>query len=571
MAETTISAAQTGGMLGNNLAAMLRQLGLLLGIAASVALGVAVVMWSQTPNYELLYGSMTDKDVIQVQDALKGENIPYKVDEKTGAVMVAASRLAEARMKLAAAGLPRSASIGYELLDEKQGFGTSQFIEKARYQRALEGELARSIAELNPVRSARVHLAIPKQSVFIRNARKPSASVLVDVYPGRQLDPGQVAAITHLVSASIPNLMTSQVTVVDQHGSLLSGRGDNNEMAQTGWRFDYTRKLEQSYSKRIEDILVPFLGQNGVRAQVTAKLDFSSTEQASETYNPDSPALRSEQLLEETRDTGKAGGIPGALSNQPPGAVTVPETTKAGAKPGATGTQPATGTKGTRRKRSTKNFELDKTISHSRMPMGSIRRLSVAVVVDNIRQTGADGKLTHRQRTPEELARISNLVKEAVGFDAARGDTVNVISNDFTVPPAAEALPEPPIWKQAWVWDIAKQVGGVIFALILAFGILRPFMRAMLKKPPAMVAAEGPALDGPGGQPALPPGATGMAGQTAQLEGPGTAAGGGMQPSQAAMMMSSPSGYEADLKQVTDFVQSEPKLAAQVVKDWVEE
>ncbi len=569
MAETTIDVTEAGGAVGNNLAAMLRQLGLLVGIAASVALGVAVVMWSQTPNYELLYGSMTDKDVMQVQEALKGEHIPYKVDEKTGAVMVASSRLAEARMKLAAAGLPRSASIGYELLEEKQGFGTSQFIEKARYQRALEGELARSIAELNPVRSARVHLAIPKQSVFIRNARKPSASVLVDVYPGRQLAAGQIAAITHLVSASVPNLMTSQVTVVDQHGNLLSGRGDNNDMAQTGWRFDYTRRLEQSYSKRIEDILIPFLGTNGVRAQVTAKLDFSTTEQASETYNPDSPALRSEQLLEERRGASEAGGIPGALSNQPPGAATVPETTKAKATPGA---EPAGGAQGNQRTRSTRNFELDKTISHSRLPMGSIQRLSVAVVVDNDRRVGEDGKIIRRQRTPEELSRITSLVKEAVGFDAVRGDTVNVISSDFTVPPPAEPLPEPPIWKQAWVWDIAKQVGGVIFALIIAFGILRPFMRAMLKRPPVMAAATALAGAGTDGQPALPPGAGGMAGQAAQLEGPGAAgAGGAMQPSQAAVMMSSPSGYEADLKQVTEFVKSEPKLAAQVVKDWVEE
>ena len=260
-------------------ATLLRQAGILVGIAAAVAIGVAVVLWSQTPNYSLLYSSLSDRDLTQVMDALHNANIDYKVQNSSGAILVPSSKVYDARMKLAAAGLPKSASMGFDVLEKDQGFGSSQLAETVRFQHALEQELAKSISGLSNVRSARVHLAIPKPSVFARDRKDPSASVLVDLYPGRMLDDGKVAAITHLVAASVPNLGENAVTVVDQQGHLLTTSDSPENMQVTLARFDYTRKLENNYSKRIEDILTPLVGLDGVKAQVSAEVDFTDTEQ----------------------------------------------------------------------------------------------------------------------------------------------------------------------------------------------------------------------------------------------------------------------------------------------------
>ena len=378
MAENEVAIANTGNPVPPNLvqapgqtAHVLRQAGLLIGIAASVALGVAVVMWSQTPNYSLLFGNLSDRDASAVIESLQGSGIEYKVDEASGGVMIPTAKLHEARMKLAAAGLPKSSSMGFEMLQEEQGFGTSQFIEKARYQRALEGELSRSIAKVANVRSARIHLALPKASVFARDKKDPSASVLLDLYAGRRLDDGQVAAIAHMVAASVPNLTISGVTVVDQSGRLLTRAGGASALAISSERFDYRNRVENSYVKRIESILQPIVGFNDVRAQVTADLDFTSTEQTSETFNPDLPAIRSEQLTEEQR-TGGAGpaGVPGALTNQPPGNATVPEV----AGDGEDG-ESAAKEQQQLRKKEVRNYELDKTISHTKKSVGSLEKI----------------------------------------------------------------------------------------------------------------------------------------------------------------------------------------------------
>jgi flagellar M-ring protein FliF len=358
---------------------ILRQAGMMVGIAASVALGVYVVMWARTPNYSMLYSDLSDRDVTQIAEALKSTEIPHRIDPGSGAILVAASRVHDARLKLAAAGLPKSAGMGFELMQEEQGFGTSQFLERARYQRAIEGELSRSISRINNVRNARVHLGLPPQTVFSRSQREPTASVILDLYSGRKLESHQVSAITHLVSASVPNLPANKVTVVDQQGSLLTDQGGNEEVVVTGRRFEHRQRLENEYMKRIENILMPFVGADGVRAQVTADLDFTITEQTRESFNPDLPAVRSERLLEESRVGAGIGGVPGALSNEPPGTASAPEEvadatgegveTASTAKPESIRTQ------------TTRNYELDRTISHTKPSLGSIRRLSVAVVV----------------------------------------------------------------------------------------------------------------------------------------------------------------------------------------------
>lgn len=556
MAEATVFVAQ------NSPAAMLRQAGMLIGIAASVALGAYVVIWARTPQYSMLFSDLSDRDLTQVVDALKSGQIPYRIEPGAGAVMVAAAQLDDARMKLAAAGLPRGANIGFELLEQEQGFGTSQFLEKARYQRAIEGELSRSIGRIDNVRAARVHIALPQETVFARQRREPSASVIVDLYGGRRLEPAQVDAIQHLVSASVPNLPAARVTIIDSKGNLLTEQMGDQDMRLTAQRFDYARRLEQSYAERIESILMPMVGADGVRAQVTADLDFTATEQTRESFNPDLPAVRSERLLEEERTGPGAGGVPGALSNTPPGEASAPEETAASetapaegeaAAPAAATAEKTAPLPSNRRTQTTRNYELDRTISHTKPSPGSIRRLSVAVVVRNpvaAPATDAAGGLT-----AEQIERMTQLVKEAIGFDAARGDTVSVTGADFLAPPTPEALPEPPIWKQAWVLALGKQVLGGIFVLILVFAVLRPTMKSLINK----AGHGGMAGQGDGSVAALPPGSADGAGGVKALPA--------MQDGGPRLLAAG--GAHDNLDQVKQFVAQDPRVAAQVIKGWV--
>jgi len=455
---------------------VLKQLGLMIGLAASVALGVAVVMWSQEPSYSLLYGNLSGNDTSQVLDSLQKANIPYQVDESSGAVMVAADRIHDARLKLASEGLPKGNGVGFELFDKEQELGTSKFIERARYQHAIEIELARSIMTMRSVKNARIHLAIPKRTVFVRKKDKPTASVVLNLYGGHTLAEGQVSSIVNLVSSSVPSLMPEHVTVVDQTGRLLSRVTQNDMMAATTGQFEYTRKLEENFKNRIEELLSPIVGPGRVRAQVVADLDFTMTEKTRESYNPDLPALRSEQVISESNaGRGAAGGIPGALSNQPPAGGTTEETEQAtAASNGAIG--------GSSNSRTTRNYELDKTISHTRSSAGSIRKLSVAVLVDDLRKVDESGKVTRSPLNDAAIARLLSLVKETVGYDASRGDSVNVINASFYEPEKPEELPEVGLFEKPWMQNIIKQSLGGLVVLILIFGVLRPVMKSLAEK-----------------------------------------------------------------------------------------
>jgi flagellar M-ring protein FliF len=524
----------------------MRQLWFMIAIAASVAVGVSLVLWMQTPNYSLLYGNLSQKDAGQVVDALQKSNIPFKVDEGSGAVMVASSQLHQARLELANQGLPAGTGMGFEILQQEQGFGTSQFIETARFQRALEGELARTIGTMRNVEAARVHLALPKRSVFVRERDNPTASIMVSLFSGRSLDEGQVASIVHLVSSSVPHLNPEAVTVVDQRGNLLTRPQDREGSAPGSGQFAHTRQLEQSYVQRIESLLSPMVGAGGVRAQVTADLDFTVTERTQESYNPEITALRSEQLIEERMGRGGlAQGIPGALSNQPPAGGVAPEEVgnAAGVQAEANGA-----VDGNSSRRSTRNFELDKTISHTRLASGSIRRLSVAVVLDD--RPGAGG--SREPWAEEELERFTSLVREAVGFNAERGDSVNVINASFQQPEAFEPLPEPGLLEQPWVWDAARWAAGAIGLLILVFAVLRPALTQLAQagtRSAAMTPV--PAAAGAGG----------VGEDQLSLSGGG----------QAARQLKGPNDYQGNLTMAQGVVNEDPKRVAQVVKNWVNE
>jgi flagellar M-ring protein FliF len=538
-------ATRNPALAGFGLPPAARQLLMLVALAGAVALGVMAAFWGQTPNYGLLYGNLNDKDTGGVLEALAKSNIPYKIDASSGAVMVPAKQVHEARLKLAGQGLPRGTGVGFEIMDEKPAFGNTQFQEIARYQRAIEGEIARSIMTLSNVQGARVHLALPRQSAFIREREQPSASVLLNLYSGRSIEPDQVSAIVHLVAASVPNLPTGRVTVIDQKGKLLTSSDATRDLSNSSNQLEYRRKLEESFARRIEEILAPITGAGSVKAQVAADVDFTITETARESYNPQGQLVRSEQTAEEMNGNGaNAGGIPGALSNQPPGAASVPETTKApaGQKPAgaAAVAQAANSNNGTvsTSKRATRNYEIDKTISHTKQPTGNIRRLSAAVVVDDVVTVSKKGKVTRTARTPEELARMTSLVREAVGFDEKRGDSVNVTNAAFNTPAAAAPIEEPPLWKQEWLWDIARQVGGGLLALILLLMVVRPLLRGLQTRPAG------------GGASAL-----GVSDDRLSLSAPA--------------QTGVPSGYESQMTAARSTAQQDPKRVAQVVKNWV--
>lgn len=519
-----------------------RQLGLMVGVAASVALGITVWMWGREPTYGVLYSGLSQKDAAAIVETLRQKEIKFKMDEVSGGIMVPSEKVHELRLDFAGAGLPQSAGVGFNILEQKQEFGTSQFMENARYQRALEEELARTISSVSLVESARVHLALPKQSVFVRKRQEPSASVLVRLYPGRTLEQEQVAAITHLVASSIPNLEPGRVTVVDQKGRLLSSEKVSAEVSASRDQFEHTRTIEESYETRIENILGPIVGPDGVRAQVSADLDFSVTEQTLETYNPDRPALRSEQRFEQATTGPDTSGVPGALSNEPPASGASPETLTdkgGGSGDGASGeTRPVKSVV-----RSTANYELDHTISHTRLATGQVKRLSVAVVVDDKFVPNEEGQMTRVPRTPEELDRITSLVKEAVGYNGARGDTVNVVNASFTEAAGLEPQTDTPLWKQVWLWDVVKQiVAYLILAALIWIGLL-----AVIRSLGATKVADAIAD--------LPPE---LADDTVNLSD-----------TPMVHLPGPDEVYEANLNQARQMALQDPKRVAQVVRSWL--
>lgn len=461
----------------NNLNLM-RQAGLMVALSASVAIGFAVVIWSIGDDYRPLYAGLDRIDSSEVIEILDSNKIPYKVDTRSGALLVAADDIHNARMKLAELGLPRDNSVGFELLDQEQPLGTSQFMETTRYRRGLEGELARTITSINSVRAARVHLAIPKNSVFIRDAREPRASVFLELYQGRKIKSDQVRAITNLVASSIPELQLKNVTVVDQKGNLLSIGDEDPKIQKALQELEYAQQIEKSINERISGLLDPIIGSDRYRAEVAAEVDFNQVEQAEEMFNPDLSAVRSEQTLDEQRVGDGAGGIPGALANQPPGAGRAPE-----AVGGDENIEPPNSTN--TRKQATRNFELDRSVSYIKHQVGKVRRLSVAVVVDDKEIINPDTGASEFQTWSEnELERLAILVRDAVGYSAARGDSVNVINTPFIDTGMQGELAERSFWGELWQeWGgvMVRPLAGVLIITIFFVGLLRPILNTLAR------------------------------------------------------------------------------------------
>ncbi|WP_420600813.1 flagellar basal-body MS-ring/collar protein FliF [Neptuniibacter sp.] len=541
-------------MLGFNKLSIVRQIGLMVGLAASVAIGFAVVLWSQKAEQRVLFSNLTFADANQIIEQLRLYNVPHEFDADGRAILVPDEYVHQARLKLAAEGFTSDKTVGFEILDQEQSLGTSQFMETARYRRGLEGELARTIASMTSVRNARVHLAIPKDTVFIRDTRKPTASVFLELFSGRKLERDQVASIANLVASSIPALDVKDVTVVDQKGRLLNIRDKDVDVVLAAKQLEYTRSIEDTLLNRVNSILQPVVGIGRFRAEVSADVDFTSVEQTDELYNPDLPALRSEQTMDESRvGNGAAVGVPGALSNQPPGPSSVPEKVSGTGVLAGGGSAP-----GSSRKQATRNFELDRTISYTRHQQGRLRRLTVAVVVDDLQSINAEsGEAARTPWDQNELERLRILVQDAVGFSAYRGDSVNVVNTPFVVdaPVVAE---EVAIWQQDWVWDLVKQVMAAIFVLVLVFGILRPILRNL-------------ATAGTAGNVAGLGAAGEVAAELEGLESGDFSAESVSFGSDDGLLPTPNESFDYQLNAIRSMVAEDPAKVAQAVKQWVKE
>lgn len=555
-AATRTGSGTTDLVEGFNNLNLIRQAGLMIGLAASVAIGFAVVLWSQGEDWKPLYGSLDRLDSSEVGSILDFNEIPYKIDGSTGALLVPVDDVHKARIVLADGGIKGDRYAGYELLDQEQQLGTSQFMESIKYRRGLEGELSRTIASVNSVREARVHLAIPKQTVFLRGGREPSASVFLDLFPGRPISPKQVRGIANLVAASVPELDPENVTVVDQKGNLLSVEVEDPKIAQAAQHLDYTRTIESDIILRIRRLLGPIVGESNFKTEVAADIDFTEIEMAEESFNPDLPAIRSEQTVDEQQIGSAAGaaGIPGALTNQPPAEGAAPEVA-AGQGGGAGAENPSRSSS-----RTVKNYELDRTVSYTKHEKGRLRRLTVAVVVDDKKTTNPEtGEVTTRQWTDVELERLAILVRDAVGFSAVRGDSVNILNESFMPLPEFGDPESVPIWERDWFIKLAKQIGAVLMIIILVVGLLRPVLKSLassgLKARAEDEAKELAALQ-----------ASGLDSFDSLSDETVTLTGG-----DALALPSPEESYEQQLNAVKGLVAEDAGRVAQVIKRWINE
>ncbi|MDT7514290.1 flagellar basal-body MS-ring/collar protein FliF [Rhodoferax mekongensis] len=529
---------------------------LALGIALFVAIAVVGLVMGRQAEWRVLYSNLADKDGGAVIAQLTTMNVPYKYTEGGGAILVPADRVHDVRLKLASQGLPKGAVSGFEMMEANR-FGMTQFQERLTFQRGLEGELTRSIQALSSVSSARVHLALPNQNGFFREQQKPSASVLLSLHPGRALDKGQLAGIVHLVASSVPEMNPSAVSVLDDTGKLLSANPDAAAGVDAE-QLQYVQQIEQLYSRRILDMLEPLVGKQNVKAQVTAELDFSQTESTTESHKPnqtpDSGAVRSQQLVESTNGTQPTppAGVPGATTNQPPAQPAAPINGQPQAL-AANGQTAAGAANSSSKKESIINYEVDKTIRVTKGAVGTIKRINAAVVLNNQSVTDAKGVTTSVALTEAQLEKMTALVRETVGFNQDRGDSVNVVNAPFA--PEKAVVNDTPVWRQPEVQELARSLawplGTLGLAALVLLGVIRPAMKALTQPAPVAEPLENnevAQLDAiENDQPERP-----------QLTGPGTGT-----DTQAA----SPS--ELRLEDARKLTRDNPAAVANIVKAWM--
>ncbi len=523
---------------------VLSSVSMLFGLAAVLALSIAVIMWASRPDYTTLMDTMSDSDVSAVSTILMTNKIPYKIDSATGKLLVASDKKQQAKMLISAEGLPNSSPLGYELLKQDSKLGTSQFLETARYQHALETELSRSISSMRNINSARVHLALPKRTAFMRKKERTSASVMVKVAGGRQLEKNQISSIAYLVSSSVPYLEVANVTVVDQWGNLLSNSMSDKSMEHSQKHFEHKQEIENLYVDRIESMLAPIFGYGKIKVQVNADMDFTRVESTQELFDSDVDKIRSEQIIDQ-QQTGALGaiGIPGALTNQPPAGGTVDQTPADEEQASST---PPSNTN----RNSVRNYELDKTIRHVQQPVGEIQKITVAVVADDWVTVAEDGSQVRTELSGEDFALIRGIVREAIGFNEERGDSVSVYNKSFQTI-EVEEVPEIAIWKQGWFVTLIKQVLAGLAILIIIFTIVKPTMKTIQGKFVETSASSNAALPAP-----------------ASSQGSVSEVIGNNHGTLKALGVEYPN-YVEQLAMAKQLVEQDPKQVAKIVKNWV--
>ncbi|MCZ8062208.1 flagellar basal-body MS-ring/collar protein FliF [Silanimonas sp.] len=563
-------------------AGLMRQLWTMGLLTLAIAGGLWAFFWLQKPALVTVQSGIDAATAAEFADALRGAQIPVEINAATGDVQVPGERLQEARMALATAGLSGSDGPGMALIERDPGFGVSQFVETARYQRALESELAKTIKQLRPIREARVHLALPRPSAFTRQQQPAAASVVIGLLPGRFMKPDEVQAIQHLVANGIPNLTPDRVTVVDESGRLLTRDAPDSANAISAEQFALTREKESSLAAKVAGLIEPLVGVGRVRSEVAIDMDFATVEEAREIYTPESGQLRSEQVSEERRAEAADRGVPGATSNTPPGPDAAapadpaadPAAGAADATAAADNAAPVDGGASEAASSRTRNFELDRTLTHTRQPVGRVKRITVAVVLDNVPNVPAP--LAEGEEAPEgepapfralsadEIGRIEALVKQAVGFNEQRGDVVTVVNAPFIAPEPLEEIAAP-IWENPLVWQIGRIAIGALLVLLLIFLVIRPAMKQLLAVPVRNADENSPAYAADGTP--LLPGSAGAAGQAALPPGaPGTAL---ALPGQAGAGFAPPTSIEGKIEYARNAVKEDPRRVAQVVKEWM--
>jgi len=540
---------------------------MLIAGAATIAVIAALLLWAQAPDYRVLYSNFSEADGGRIIAELDKRGVPYRLSDGGSALLVPAAQMHSLRLQLAEQGLPQAGNVGFELMD-KQAFGVSQFAEHLNFQRGLEGELARSIESLGPVAKARVHLAMAKQSIFVRDRQPASASVVLTLHPGRSLGEGQVDAIVHMVGSSVPELAAEAVTVVDQSGRLLSMPG-NSGRDLDGTQLSYVDEVESAYQRRIERILSPILGAENVRAQVAAEVDFATREQTAERYAPNQTsgdaAIRSQQLSENyTGGDELARGVPGALSNTPPSPPLPPATAQPAGQAQAAAAQTSeaqqTATQDPRnslRRDNVVNYEVDRSVEHVQQRRGGIKRLTAAVVVNYRNGVDGDGNPTRVALSEDELTQINRLVRQAMGFSSERGDALEVVNSPFT---ETQEVVAQSVWWQTpeffvMATAIARYLMVALAALLLWLLLLRPLMRRFA--PPLEASSTTEAGEG----------SAAAASETAAIatDEATAAAAGELQ----RRLRRRSAVYEHNLASLREMAQEDPRLIAMIVSGWM--
>ncbi|MDT8879206.1 flagellar basal-body MS-ring/collar protein FliF [Halomonas saccharevitans] len=535
---------------------------LLIAGAASIAIIVALLMWAQSPDYRVLYSNLSQADGGSIINELDTRGVPYRFSQGGQALLVPANRVHTLRLQLAEQGLPKGGNVGFELM-ENQAFGISQFAEQINYQRGLEGELSRSMESLGPVKGARVHLALAKDSVFVRDREPAKASVVLTLHPGRVLGEGQINSIVHMVSSSVPELAAEAVTVVDQDGRLLTAP-QSNGLGMDGTQLEYIAEVERSYQQRIESILAPILGNENVKAQVTAQVDFSRREETSERYAPNQPpneaAVRSRQSsVNYSGSDDLAGGIPGALSNTPPGAAASPVENPPEEEEGGEAEQAGEDTPQATRNLNRDdviNYEVDRRISHVQHRRGQVERLSAAVVVNYRPTPNEQGVMQPTPLSEVEIDQIERLVRQAMGFSQARGDEIAVVNSPFTqTEPEIEPLEW---WQQPDVQQLALNLGRYLLVglaiLLIYLLILRPLIKRATQAP----------------QPATQPAPSFQARVGEEDEQSATVDGREDETTyDKPRRARKASGYEDNLKDLREMAEEDPRMVAMIVRSWM--